>query len=122
VCDSIQLFYGYERTAEFRRRQARDLEVAKERQKKVAQKQGSINAREESLKKTEHLKMEWEGPSKLLAMTKAAEAYKISNEELDGAEQRRLRGSAHSSRVASGGYDLRFVGRAIPAWRKGLGH
>ncbi len=105
-----------------RRRQSKDLEVAKERLKKTITKQSTLNARELRLKQTENLKLQWQGPSKLLASTKAAEAHKLTPEELDNAEYRRIHGSAHSSRVASGGYDLKFSGRAIPAWCRGIGH
>jgi hypothetical protein len=102
-----------------RRRQSRDLETAKERLKKTSSKQQSLNARETRLKQTENLRMKWEGPSKLLDSTRAAEAQRVTPEELDDREHRRIHGSAHSSRVASGGYDLKYAGRAVPSWTKG---
>ncbi len=81
-----------------------------------------LNLRETKLKQTESTRVQWEGPSKLLNLTKAAQSNRLTSEELDCAEHRRLSGSAHSARVASGGYDLKFSGRAIPVWRKGVGH
>ena len=103
-----------------RSRQARDFETAKERLNKTAAKQESLMAREFILKKTESMHQQWEGPSKLLSSTKAAAAQRVTPEELDDRENRRLHGSAHSSRVASGGYDLKYSGRAKPSWTKGV--
>jgi hypothetical protein len=37
-------------------------------------------------------------------------------ETLDDAARKRSSSTAHSSRVAMGGYDLKFSGRAAPAW------
>ena len=105
--------------ATLRRRQARDLGVAKERLQKTSSKQQASNARETRLKETEKMKQAWEGPSKLLDSTKAAIAQRVTTEELDDREHRRLHGSAHSSRIASGGYDLKYSGRAIPSWTRG---
>ena len=107
---------------EFERRKERDLHLAKERLQKTNTKQNMLNAREVRLKQTENQRVQWEGPSKLLNLTKAAQLNRLTSEELDCAEHKRLSGSAHNSRVASGGYDLKFSGRAVPVWRKGIGH
>ena len=55
-------------------------------------------------------------PSKLLAPTKASEGHRLTVEELDEMEHRRVAGPAHTARVAGGGYDLKFCGKAVPAW------
>lgn len=102
-----------------RRRQSRDLETAKERLERKSAKHQSLNARETRLRETEKLRLQWEGPSKLHQSTKAVNAQKITPEELDSREYQRKHGGAHSARVASGGYDLKYSGRAIPAWTKG---
>ena len=102
-----------------RRRQARDLEAAKERLEKKSAKQKSLNSREARLRETEKLKLQWEGPSKLLNSTKAVNAQKVTPEELDEREYHRKHDGAHSTRIASGGYDLKYAGRAIPAWTRG---
>jgi hypothetical protein len=76
--------------------------------------------RERRLRESESNRLKWEGPSKLLDSTTAYVRRKVTGEELDNAEYQRLHGSAHSKKIAGAGYDLRFSGRAIPTWRKGL--
>ena len=56
--------------------------------------------------------------NRLLAPTKASYSNALSGEHLDEAEIRRATQCAHSSNVAMSGRDLKFSGRAIPAWRK----
>lgn len=55
-------------------------------------------------------------PSRLFAPTAASRGQKLSTEELDYREHQRATGGAHSAAVACGGYDLKFIGRAIPSW------
>lgn len=56
--------------------------------------------------------------SKLLQPTKASLSNRLTAEELDHAERKRSTRGAHDSKVAFGGYDLKFSGRAIPAWTR----
>lgn len=106
--------------AEIRRRQERDKEMALKRLEKTVSKQSAVLERERRLKDSESKRVRWEGPSKLLDPTTAHVRRKVSGEELDNAEYQRQHGSAHSKRIAGAGYDLKFTGRAIPTWRKGL--
>jgi hypothetical protein len=57
-------------------------------------------------------------PERLLAPTKAYDAQRLTGEHLDEAERRRTSQGAHSRNIAMSGRDLKYVGRAIPAWRK----
>ena len=61
-------------------------------------------------------------PSRLMSATKASEASRINEEDLDAAQQRRASAGAHSARVAMTGRDLVGSGgggaRATPAWMK----
>ena len=57
-------------------------------------------------------------PLRLLAPTKASNSQALSGEYLDQAERKRATVSAHSSNIAMSGRDLKFSGRAVPAWRK----
>ena len=56
--------------------------------------------------------------SKVMEATKASKSHRLSQDELDASERRRSSGGAHERRVAYGGYDLKYSGRATPAWRK----
>ena len=57
-------------------------------------------------------------PARLLIPTKATEAAKIHEEELDAAHHRRATTGAHSAPIALSGRDLHFGGRATPMWMK----
>ena len=44
----------------------------------------------------------------------------MTQSELDDIEQTREGRKAHAAPVAMGAYDLKFGGRAVPSWRKGV--
>jgi hypothetical protein len=48
------------------------------------------------------------------------QGWHLSDEYLDECEENRANAGAHSRSVHIGGYDLKFVGRAVPSWRRGL--
>lgn len=48
--------------------------------------------------------------------TAASKASSVSTEQVHQAARHRASGAAHGRSVAGGGYDLKNVGRAIPAW------
>jgi exopolysaccharide biosynthesis protein len=55
-------------------------------------------------------------PNRLVAPTHTSTANKVSLEDLDYAERKRTVINAHDSKVAFSGRDLKFSGRAVPAW------
>ena len=58
--------------------------------------------------------------SKLHSATKASEANRIREEDLDAAEHRRHSTGAHGSAIAMNARDLQFTGKATPLWMKSL--
>jgi hypothetical protein len=57
-------------------------------------------------------------PARLLHATKASEAAKVHEEDLDAAQHRRASSGAHNAPIAMSGRDLSHVGRATPAWMR----
>lgn len=55
-------------------------------------------------------------PARLLTSTKASEAGRITEIDLDAAQHRRQSQGAHLANVAMSGRDLRFATRATPQW------
>lgn len=113
-------FFRLNLKAEIRRRQARDIESTRQKieQKEAYKRQTRprIMIIDEIVAVTDfNAKRD---PSRLLAPTKASNSNALSGEHLDEAERRRATQGAHSSNVALSGRDLKFSGRAIPAWRK----
>ena len=109
-------------TAEIRRRQARDIEDTKQRieQKELYKKQSRPRSViiSEIIAGTDFTANAKRDPLRLLAPTKASNSQALSGEHLDEAERKRSTQAAHSSNIAMSGRDLKFSGRAIPAWRR----
>ena len=109
-------------TGEMRRRQSLSIEQAKIRREKIVASQSELKWREErqmKLAKEAELKIVGSDvESKLMKPTKASISYRLSPDELDSNDRRRKGSGAHERQVAYGGYDLKFSGRAVPAWRK----
>jgi hypothetical protein len=105
-----------------RRRRHQDLERAKEKRQKAQEARESLTARferQQELGKMASLSVVGEHvESKLHSSTKASISQRMTAEELDAAEIRRQSKGAHDRKVAYGGYDLKFSGRAIPAWTR----
>lgn len=105
-----------------RRRSFQNIEKAKERHLKIQETKESKNSRfdrQMELGKQASLSVVGEHvESKLHAATRASNSHRMTSEELDAAEIQRQKKSAHERKVAYGGYDLKFVGRAIPAWTR----
>jgi hypothetical protein len=105
-----------------RRRRHQDLEKAKEKRQKAQEARDGLTARyerQQELGKMASLSVVGEHvESKLHSATKASVSQRMTAEELDAAEIRRQSKGAHERRVASSGYDLKFSGRAIPAWTR----
>lgn len=57
-------------------------------------------------------------PARLLAATKASEAGRLTEVDLDAAQHRRMSVGAHLANVAMTGRDLRFTGRTQPMWMR----
>jgi len=105
-----------------RRRQTRDLELAKTRSEKIDQSNQKKTMRERSVREAAVVVSSTEAerdPSRLLARTKASESNSLTYEGLDQAEQRRRSAGAHGAPIAMTGRDLQFSGRATPQWVKG---
>jgi hypothetical protein len=105
-----------------RRRHIQNLEKAKEKLSKAQVAKDGIKSRldrQMELGKMASLSVVGEHvESKLYSATKASVSHRMTSEELDAAEIRRQSKGAHEGRVAYGGYDLKFAGRAIPAWTR----
>eukprot|EP00599_Poterioochromonas_sp_BG-1_P006502 CAMPEP_0173149936 /NCGR_PEP_ID=MMETSP1105-20130129/10638_1 /TAXON_ID=2985 /ORGANISM="Ochromonas sp., Strain BG-1" /LENGTH=578 /DNA_ID=CAMNT_0014064929 /DNA_START=42 /DNA_END=1778 /DNA_ORIENTATION=- len=99
-----------------RKRAERDLEVAKERKQRADMQALKKKERERRLSEIPGSKFNVE--SKLHSATKASEAGRIREEDLDAAEHRRHSTGAHGSAVAMNARDLQFTGRAQPLWMK----
>ncbi len=97
------------------------MELAKMRKGKADQQAMKKTERERKLSSGPNL---YDGevqrdPSRLLHATKASEAAKIHEEDLDAAQSRRANTGAHSAPVAMSGRDLAFGGKATPTWMRG---
>jgi hypothetical protein len=57
-------------------------------------------------------------PARLLTATRASEAARITEVDLDAAQHRRQSLGAHLANVAMSGRDLRFATRATPQWMR----
>jgi predicted nucleic acid-binding protein len=106
--------------AEIRRRRARDKKIALERQKKVSQYQKELAPRAEKISQIEITPevIAYRDPNRLLELTKASQAQKLTDIDLDLAERRRTEAGAHARRIPFSGRDLQFGGRTKPAWCK----
>jgi hypothetical protein len=101
-----------------KRRQERDLLMAKQRKEKADQTNAKKTQRERRISDM-HAQYDGEIQSRLLAPTKAYEAQKISDVELDAAEHRRHSVGAHAAAMPMTGRDLKYgTGRATPSWMK----
>jgi hypothetical protein len=115
---SLSFFSFFSET--LRKRAERDLEVAKERRAKAAQQALKKNERERRFSELPGGSNKYQVESKLLASTKASEANRIREEDLDAAENRRHSTGAHGSAVAMNARDLQFTGKATPLWMKSV--
>lgn len=112
--------------SELHRRQARDLEAAKNRLEKKESRHSSVHARQIRMKELEGKNINPEvsrikrDPERLLTTTKASASSQLSGEHLDQAERRRQSASAHSANMALSARDLQGSRRAVPVWRKPL--
>jgi hypothetical protein len=111
--------------AEMRRRQSQNIQQAREKREKILHMQSELKRREEKqlqlAKEAESKVVGNNVESKVMEPTKASESHRLRQDELDANERRRNSRGAHERSVAYGGYDLKFSGRAVPAWRKGIG-
>jgi hypothetical protein len=88
------------------RRQIRDLENAKERQKRVNEKLEESKPRAEKISMLECAKVEAKrDPNRLLTLTKASKTHLMTCDDLDAADRRRSREGAHGRLVASSHFD-----------------
>lgn len=103
---------------ELKRRQERDLESAKLRKEKSDQQSLKKNERERKISDmtVAGVPEVSRDPNRLLTNTKASEANKVYEEDLDAAQHRRATIGAHGAAIAMNARDLRFAGRAIPLW------
>jgi len=105
-------------------RRQRDLEMAKKRRELTEIKNNQLTARERNIQnldpKLDIVENVQRDPDRLLASTKASNAYKIRPEDLDDLDARRKTASAHSSNIAMSGRDLAYGGRAMPSWCRGV--
>ena len=111
-------------TETLRRKQEQEIDKAKTRRNKLNTARAASTGR---LQRQKHLAETTADPtlrarvkSKLHEPTKVYLANRVTAEELDARERQRSSGGAHDARVVSRGYDLKFSGRAIPAWTRGV--
>lgn len=107
--------------ATLKQRYERDMELAKTRKGKADQQAMKKTERERKISSGPNL---FDGdvqrdPSRLLIPTKASEAGKVHEEDLDAAQHRRASTGAHAAPIAMSGRDLAHVGRATPTWMRG---
>lgn len=102
------------------KRRERDLELAKTRKAQHDQQIAKRTEREKRLSEIGPSSKYQVVGSKLLSATKASEAMRVREEELDAAEHRRHSTGAHGSRIAGSGRDLQFGGKATPTWMKAV--
>eukprot|EP01039_Chlorochromonas_danica_P006426 gene6426-7085_t len=106
---------------ELKRRQERNMELAKQRKEKFvvqAQKKNERDRRLSDLLNNAPEPVVERDPARLLNATKASEAQRVYSEDLDAADRRRSTGGAHSSVVPMSGRDLQFAGRTKPVWMR----
>jgi hypothetical protein len=106
---------------ELKRRQERDLELARQRKEKFtmqAAKKTERNRRVSDLMQHTAEPAVERDPNRLLVPTKASQAAKVYGEDLDAAEHRRATIGAHGQAIAMSGRDLAFSGRSKPAWMR----
>ena len=110
-----------------RRKQEQEIDKAKTRRVQLntarerAASTGRMRRQKELAETTTDPTLRSRVKSKLHEPTKVSLASRLTAEDLEARERQRSRGSAHNARVVSGGYDLKFSGRAIPAWTRGAG-
>ncbi|CAM9515356.1 unnamed protein product [Ascophyllum nodosum] len=101
-------------------RARRGVEEARRRCQESNAKDGQRQALQENMKAAVSAK--WRGlagdRARVMRATKASKEKTLQPEDLDDREDARTSLPAHCSRIALTGRDLRFVGRAVPAWRK----
>ncbi len=107
-----------------RKKQESEIERAKERRTQVeaarAASTGRLTRQKEMAKATEpKLDSSRLGTRVYEKHTKAHAAGRLTADDLDAMERQRSTGGAHDTKIASGGYDLKFSGRAIPLWTRG---
>lgn len=107
-----------------RQKQEQEIDKAKNRRKKLnvarAASTGRLQRQKELAETATDPAMKARVKSKLHEPTKVYLANRLTAADLDAREHQRNSGGAHEGRVASGGYDLKFTGRAIPAWTRGV--
>jgi hypothetical protein len=104
-----------------RRRQEKDLEVARTRSEKVEAANSKKTSREKAIMEAAVPvtgAVAERDPDRLLSGTKASERNKLSYEALDAAERRRSSVGAHGANIALNARDLQYAGRATPQWIK----
>lgn len=111
--------------ADLRRRQALSIQQAREKRELIVHKKSEVKRREEKqLKLAKEAELKVVGSnveSKIMEPTKASESHRLRPDVLDSNEIKRKTEGAHERSVAYGGYDLKYSGRAVPAWRMGIG-
>lgn len=96
----------------------RDMEKVRERVKRLDEKRTKDERREKLLMTESKSELAERDPQRLLRETKAFESNKANALDMDTAARSRAVGGAHAAKVFMGGYDLKFKGRAKPAWCK----
>lgn len=116
-CCAVVLWW----VAALRRRQQSDLEKARLRKAQADEVQSKKNERERRLSEipvSTVVNDIQRDPARLLTATRASEAARITEVDLDAAQHRRQSLGAHLANVAMSGRDLRFATRATPQWMR----
>lgn len=106
-------------SAAMRRRQQSDMEKARLRKAQADEVQQKKTERERRLSEIPVSTVVSDiqrDPARLLAGTRASEAGRMTEVDLDAAQYRRMSQGAHLANVAMSGRDLRFATRATPQW------
>ena len=112
---------------ELRKRQDRDLAIAEKRKyilSKVYEDQHKSKAdRLQELYTNENMNeilfpQVKRDPQRLVNGTKASRMAQLTSQDLEENELRRQTASAHTTKIALSARDLKFTGRATPAWMK----
>jgi len=109
---------------ELRKKREEEIDKAKMKRNKInaarAASTGRLQRQQKLAETATDPAMKARVKSKLHEPTKVYLANRLTAEDLDAREQQRNSGGAHDGKIASGGYDLKFTGRAIPAWTRGV--
>ena len=110
--------------ASLRRKQKEEIEKAKARRNKINRQRAASTGRLQRQKDLAETAVDPElksrVKSKLHEPTKVYMSNRLTAEDLEMRERKRQSGGAHDAKIVCGGYDLKFTGRAIPSWTRGV--